>query len=151
MLAAIRIRGSVKSTPKIRKTLELLNLLRVNHLVLVKQEQAGMLHKAGAYITFGEIDEATLALALEKRGRLAGNERIGAEFLKEKGFKGFGELAKAVIGGKTGLEGLGIKPVLRLSPPKKGYERAGIKKSYRVGGALGYRASDINLLVKRMV
>ena len=151
MYAAIRVRGKVNVSPNIKKTLELLRLDRVNHLVLVRKEQKGMLEKAQSFITFGEIDEKMLALAIEKRGRLEGNKKIGKEFLKEKKIASFEVLAKSIIEGKTKLELVGIKPVLRLGPPKKGYERAGIKKSYSVGGALGYRASDINKLVKRMI
>lgn len=152
MFAAIRVRGSVDVTPGIRKTLELLRLDRVNHMVLVDEGQRGMLSKVQFYITFGEIDAETLALAIEKRARFPGRKRLGADFLKEKGFKSFEEMAKALIEGKAKLQGhLGIKPVFRLNPPKKGYERAGIKKGFSVGGALGYRASDINRLVKRMI
>jgi len=151
MLAAIRVRGSVNVSPNIRKTLELLMLDRVNHLVLVKDEQKGMLNKVQSYTTFGEINEETLAKLLEKRARLPGNKKVDGKYLKEKKVKDFQELAKAIIEGRLSLRGLSIKPVLRLRPPKKGYERAGIKKGYSVGGALGYRASDINKLVQRMI
>lgn len=151
MFAAIRVRGSVDVIPEIKRTLELLRLDRVNHMVLVDDGQRNMLSKVQFYITFGEIDAETLALAIEKRARFPGRKRLGADFLKEKGFKSFGEMAKALIEGKAKLQALGVKPVLRLNPPKKGYERAGIKKGFSVGGALGYRASDINRLVKRMI
>jgi large subunit ribosomal protein L30 len=151
MFAAIRVRGCVDVIPAIKKTLELLRLDRVNHMVLVDNSQRGMLAKAQFYITFGEIDAETLALAIEKRARLPGGKKIGDSFLKEKGFKSFGEMAGALIDKKASLQGLGLKPVLRLSPPRKGYERAGIKKGFSIGGALGYRASDINRLVKRMI
>jgi large subunit ribosomal protein L30 len=150
MLAAIRVRGSVNVSPQIKKTLELLRLDRVNHLVLAEDKQRAMLNKVQSYTTFGEIDAETLASLLEKRGRLAGNKRLEKEFLGENKFKDFDEAAKAVLGGKK-LKELGIKPVFRLSPPKKGYERGGIKKGYTVGGALGYRASDISKLIKRMI
>lgn len=151
MYAAIRVRGNVKIIPQIKRTLELLRLDRVNHLVLVKPEQRGMLNKAQSYITFGEIDQETLAKTLEKRARQPGNKKADKEFLKEKKMTSFEEMAKKIMEGKTKLEDIGIKPVLRLSPPKKGYERAGIKKGYSIGGALGYRASDINTLIKRMI
>ncbi len=151
MYAAIRVRGKVNVSPNIKKTLELLRLDRVNHLVLVKKEQKGMLEKVQSFITFGEINNETLAAAVEKRGRLVGNKKISKDFLKEKKIASFEELAKSVIEEKIKLTDLGIKPILRLAPPKKGYERAGIKKNYSVGGALGYRASDINKLVKRMI
>jgi len=151
MFAAIRVRGSVNITPGIKKTLQLLKLDRVNHLVLVKQEQKKMLSKVQSYTTFGEIDEETLTSLLQKRARLAGNKKVEESFLKEKKLKGFDDLAKSVLEGKTKLKDLGIKPVFRLRPPKKGYERAGVKKGYSVGGALGYRASDVNLLIRRMI
>jgi large subunit ribosomal protein L30 len=118
---------------------------------LVKKEQKGMLNKVQAYITFGEIDSETLESLLQKRGRIAGNKKLDQTFLKEKKVKDLKQLANDLIEGKTKLKFLGIKPVFRLRPPKKGYERAGIKKGYSVGGALGYRASDINKLVKRMI
>ena len=66
MYAAIRVRGKVNVSPRIKKTLELLRLDRVNHLALVRKEQKGMLEKAQSFITFGEINNETLASALEK-------------------------------------------------------------------------------------
>ena len=44
-----------------------------------------------------------------------------------------------------------LKPVFRLRPPKKGYERVGIKKPFSVGGALGYRKEKINELLEKMI
>ncbi len=152
MYAVVRVRGNVNIKPDIKKTMELLRLTRVNHLVVSEEnkQNRSMLRKTENYVTFGEITAETLAAVLEKRGRLAGNKKIGEEFFKESKIKDFKELAETVIAGKK-LKELGIKPVFRLRPPKKGYERAGIKKSYTVGGALGYRASDINLLIKKMI
>ena len=45
----------------------------------------------------------------------------------------------------------GIKPFFRLSPPKKGFGRKGIKVPFSEGGALGNRESKINDLIKRMI
>lgn len=42
-----------------------------------------------------------------------------------------------------------LKPVFRLHPPIKGYE--GNKRSYRNGGALGYRGKAVNNLIDRML
>jgi len=44
-----------------------------------------------------------------------------------------------------------LKPVFRLKPPSKGYDRGGIKQPYTKGGALGYRSEKINDLLKRMI
>jgi large subunit ribosomal protein L30 len=41
--------------------------------------------------------------------------------------------------------------VLRLAPPRKGFERKGIKVPFTSGGALGDRKEAINDLVKRMI
>ena len=49
------------------------------------------------------------------------------------------------------MRGFGLKPFLALKPPSKGFERKGIKKSYSIGGALGYRGKAINGLVERML
>jgi len=151
MLAAVRVRGWVDITPAIKKTLELLGLDRVNHLALFDESAMPMLRKAESRITFGEIDAETLALLLEKRGRLPGRKKLDAHFLKDKKFRDFKEAAKALLEKKSTLEQLGIKRVFRLNPPSKGYERAGIKKGFKSGGALGYRASDINALLRRMI
>ncbi|MDO8538239.1 MAG: 50S ribosomal protein L30 [archaeon] len=149
ILAAIRVRGSVDVKKEFRDTLKILRLDRVNHLVLVEEKQRTMLKKVQPFITFGEIKEETLERLLQKRGRLAGDKRLDEKFLKKH--NSFKEVAKEIISGKKKLKDFAIKPVFRLHPPKKGYERDGIKKSFHVGGALGYRADDINKLIERMI
>ena len=57
--------------------------------------------------------------------------------------------AKKVAAGKARLRDVpGLKPVLRLHPPRRGWE--GIKRSFTEGGALGYRGDAINALLRRM-
>lgn len=151
IFAAIRVRGSVDVKKDFKYTLQLLRLDRVNHLVLVEEKQKTMLKKVQQFITFGEVNEATLEKLLQKRARLAGDKRIDEKFLKKHNANSFKEVAKELISGKKKLKDFEIKPVFRLHPPKKGYERDGIKKSFHVGGALGYRAQDINKLIERMI
>lgn len=43
------------------------------------------------------------------------------------------------------------KELYFLNPPKGGFERKGIKRSFSSGGALGYRKDAINDLLKRMM
>jgi large subunit ribosomal protein L30 len=43
------------------------------------------------------------------------------------------------------------KGFFRLSPPKGGFERKGIKKAFTIGGALGYRGDKMKDLIKRMM
>lgn len=152
MIAAIRVRGTVNVSPQITTALESLMLYKPNHLVLVKADKGGkkMLEKVRDYVTFGEISGETLGKLLAKRARLEGDERVTLEFLKGKKISGFEALAKQVLEGKIKLRDLGIKPVLRLHPPRKGHKRAGTKLQFSLGGALGYRGKEIDVLIAKM-
>jgi large subunit ribosomal protein L30 len=108
-----------------------------------------MLRKAKDYITWGEIDSETLQELLEKRAMLPGREKVTPDYLKETEYKNAQKLAQALLEEKAQLEEVGIKPVFRLHPPRKGYKDT--KKAFNEGGTLGYRGEEINLLLKRMV
>ena len=150
----IRLRGEPDRRPEERKALEILRLHRAYHAVLVEDSPSvkNMLKKTlENVVTYGEIDEETLALLLERRGRLTGNKKITKEYLQKLGFNDFRELAKALISGKIKLKDIpGIKPVFRLRPPSRGFKGT-IKKHFRDGGESGYRGSDINKLLRRML
>ncbi|RLE49568.1 MAG: 50S ribosomal protein L30 [Candidatus Methanomethylicota archaeon] len=153
LIVAIKIRGDVGASPDVRYTLNLLRLRRKHVAVILEASQSilGMLKKVAEYVTWGELDEETLALLLEKRGRLIGNKKITEEYLKSKGFSSFKELAQALLSGKITLKQLPeIKPFFRLAPPSGGFKKT-IKKHYLAGGELGYRGSAIRPLIKAMV
>ncbi len=154
LLAVIRLRGEADRKPDERKALELLRLHRVNHAVLVRDTPSirGMLKNTLEHVvTYGEVDEETLAMLIERRGRLVGGGRITEEYLRDLGYGSFRELAKALIEGKAEWSKLpGVKPVFRLTPPSKGFKGT-IKKHYTEGGELGYRGSDINRLLRSMI
>ncbi|HLC92552.1 MAG TPA: 50S ribosomal protein L30 [archaeon] len=153
MIAVIRIRGTAGVSGKIEQTLGMLRLHKSNHMAIVMNNMSmrKMVDKVKDFVAYGDISEQTLEAALEKRGLIEGNKRITPEFLKEKKFSGFDELAKAIYSGKNKLKELGLEPLFRLNPPKKGHERGGIKKPYRQGGALGNRGKEINELIMRMI
>ncbi|MAG38746.1 50S ribosomal protein L30 [Candidatus Woesearchaeota archaeon] len=44
-----------------------------------------------------------------------------------------------------------LKPFFELPPPIGGFEKKGIKKSFKQGGALGNRGLEINILIKKML
>lgn len=150
--AVIRIRGSVNINADVKDTLRMLRLNRVNHCAIVPENDAykGMIQKVKDYVTWGEVDKEALGDALKLFGRLEGQQKLEESYLKENTpFKTIDEFAAAVAEGKTPLAATkNIKPILRLHPPKKGYE--GIKRPFSLGGALGYRGNKINDLVKRM-
>lgn len=150
MLAAVRVRGRTGIKGGISDTLDMLRLTRINHAVLVPEtpSYSGMLRKAKDYITWGKIDQETLEELLEKRAMLPGREKVTLEYLKGTEYKSFQKLAQALLDEKTRLEEVGIKPIFRLHPPRKGYKDT--KKAFNEGGTLGYRGEEINLLLKRM-
>ena len=154
-IAVVRVRGRVNIRKPIADTLKLLNLTRVNHCVVVPNTPlyTGMVNKAKDYITWGEINPDTAIKLLQKRARLDGNKRLDDEYLaKNTRYKSIDEFAKAFINLDAELKEVPeLKPVFRLRPPKKGYERAGIKKPFSVGGALGYRKDEINDLLGKMI
>lgn len=152
MYSVIRLRGEVNSRPEARKTLESLRLNRVNHMVLVPENgnYRGMLQKAKDYIAWGEVNTDTLAVILEKRGRLTGNRRLTEEYIREHTpYDSFQELAEAITSGDYKISDVPeVKPVFRLHPPRKGHK--GIKQTYQTGGELGYQGEDINRLLYKM-
>ena len=150
MFAIIRLRGEVNLRPEIKSTLEMLRMHRVNHCIVVREDEhfRGMIQKVKDYVAWGKIDDQSLAMLLERRGRLSGNRRLTEDFLKEKtAYRSFAELAAALNSGATSLKDLGIKPIFRLHPARKGLKT--IKKTAQQGGDLGFRA-DLADLIKKM-
>ncbi|HDN83289.1 MAG TPA: 50S ribosomal protein L30 [Candidatus Altiarchaeales archaeon] len=153
-IAVVRVRGRVNVREEIERTLNLLNLTRVNHCVVVKNtpQYMGMIKKAKDYITWGEINKETLEKLIIKRARLPGNKRLSDEYLrKNTKYSSIQEFVEDFFNCKVELKDVGLKKVFRLKPPSGGYERAGIKKPFSVGGALGYRGEKINDLLLRMI
>ncbi|ASJ14601.1 50S ribosomal protein L30 [Thermococcus radiotolerans] len=152
-LALIRLRSGIRAKGDVRDTLAMLRLHRINHLVLVDDNPSykGMVQKVKDYITWGEIDAETLAELLRKRGRLIGNRPITDEYVKEKLGMTIEEFAEKVVAGEMKLTDLpNIKPVFRLHPPRGGL-KGSKKRSFKEGGALGYRGERINDLIERML
>lgn len=151
--AAIRVRGKVNVNPDIRKTLELLNLTRVNHCVLIDETPSmkGMLNTAKDYITWGEIDKETLEKLIAERGRLIGDKRITDDYIKNATpYNSISELSEAIIENKFKYKEIPeVKPIFRLNPPRKGY--GSIKRPFKNKGSLGYRGKEINKLIQRMI
>lgn len=153
MIAAIRVRGSVNVREKTEKTMDLLNLPKPNYLILIQEnsEQQKTIKKAENYITWGEINTENFAKILEKKAVTKQGKKIDKQTLEKNKVKSFKELAEKIEKKEITLQSLGIKPFFRMRPPRKGYGRQGIKKSFKIGGALGYRGKDINILIKRML
>lgn len=150
--AVVRVRGTINIRGDIRDTLKMLRLNRANHCVIVPDNPCykGMLNKAKDYITWGEAEPDILTIMLHNYGQVSGSKLNDSYIKGNTEYKSLRAYAKAVCEGKEELSKLkGIKPVLRLHPPLKGYE--GVKKPWKEGGALGYRGTEINRLLQRMI
>lgn len=140
-LCVVRVRGLIRVHRDIKKTLEMLHLYRKNYCTLIPNTPSisGMLKRAKDYLTWGEVDDATIKLLFEKRGSLYEGP------LEDKKGKIKYDSRYNTFNGKK------YKKYFRLQPPKGGFERKGIKKPFAIGGALGYRGKEINKLVEKMV
>jgi len=151
--AAIRIRGIINVKPDTKRTLQLLNLTRANHCVLLEENPStkGMLQVAKDYITWGEIEKDVLSKLITTRGKMEGDKELTKDYIKSAtSYESIEKLSQAILDNKFKYKDIpNIKPIFRLNPPKKGYE--GIKKSFKNKGALGYRGKDINKLIERMI
>ena len=143
-LAVIRIRGRIELKKTVQDTLDMISLRKVNWATVVDSTPVylGMIKKAKDYITWGEIDEETFKRLVEKWGRKAGDEHLEKSEASD--------FAKKFMAGETTFNKAGLKPVFKLHPPSKGYERGGIKHHLSVGGSLGYRGKEINALLAKM-
>ncbi len=138
-VAVVLIRGTTRAPHFVCRALEVLNLHRVNHAVVVVDTPAikGMIMKVKDYVTWGEITEETFAELLGKRGELYQGR------LQDSKKKYHYRVLK--VNGKS------YKPCFRLNPPTKGFGRKGTKVAYAASGGLGYRGEAINDLIKRML
>jgi large subunit ribosomal protein L30 len=140
--AVIRVRGTVNVKPDIKKTMQLLRLSRANHCVLQIVKD---------YTTWGEINTETLTKLLSTRGKLIGDKPLTEEYLKKAApYHSFEKLSSAIVENKVKYKDIPeVKPLFRLSPPKKGHRT--VKRSFVNKGSLGYRKDAINTLIERML
>lgn len=151
-LLAIRIRGTINVPKRVKDTLLMLRIERNNYATLLdnRPDYQGMLQKVKDYVTWGEPDQDTIKLILEKRGEVLGGQRLTVGHLKEIGYNSHEELAQALYKCEVDINKIKeVKPFFRLHPPRKGFKTS-VKRSYRNKGELGYRGEAINELAKRM-
>ena len=151
----VRVRSDRGVERSIRDTMAMMNLTRVNHATIVPESStyAGMLQKSKDFVTWGVIDANTIESLLKERGRMVGNKPVDDAAIKANSeFKSMKDFAKALASGEATMKSVdGLKPVLRLHPPRGSKGWGGIKRAYSVGGALGFRGDEISSLAERMI
>jgi len=155
-LLAVRLRGTVGDRPEVERTMESLMMERTFQARLLEDNASvrGMLRKAQSLVAWGEVDSGVLAALLVKRAERDGAGKVDEEFVRAQlGINGFDSLAKSLVAGELGLAELwraGVKRRFRLHPPKGGFKRS-TRRAFSDGGETGYRGSEINSLVRRMI
>ena len=151
----IRARSERGVTKKIKDTMMMLNLTRVNQANLVPENVTylGMLKKSKDYVTWGEVDAETIETLLKERGRMVGDKPVDDATIKASSkYKTVAAFSKAMAAGEATMKDVdGLKPIFRLHPPRGSKGWGGIKRSYTVGGALGFRGEAISDLAGRML
>ena len=152
-VAVVRVRGHAKIHRNAVETMEMLRLRRPNHCVLLPLNTTtkGMLQAVKDYVTWGEVNHDTISELLKSRGEIAGGERLTDKYVKANSeFASISALAKAIEKAEAKMIDVkGLKPVMRLHPPVRGYKK--VKRPYSVGGAVGYRGAEIERLLLRML
>ncbi|MFY9606182.1 MAG: 50S ribosomal protein L30 [Thermoplasmata archaeon] len=152
-LAIVRVRGHAKIQHQAVETMDMMKLTRVNHCVVLPQNDTtnGMLQVVKDYVTWGELTHETLARLLFQRGEVVGGGRVTDAYVKDNSkYASILSLAKAIDKGEAKLTDVnGLKPVLRLPPPRQGYRST--RRSYFDRGSLGYRGAEIEKLLDRML
>ena len=138
-IAIVLVRGHIDLPQPVRDTLKMLKLTRKNFCTVVEDNKVyrGMIKKVKDYVTWGEITAETFNKLVEKRG-----EPFLGRKTDSKGKYSYKTLK---------FNGKDYKTYFRLSPPRKGFGRKGIKMAFKVGGGLGNRNEKINDLIERML
>ena len=158
LFLAVRIRGTVGDNPSTELTVKSLGMEgKFNaRIVPANPDMIGMLRRAKDLVTWGELEQETLSLILGKRAEKSGpgSHKLDQDFAKLHFQLGsLDNLAENIVSGNIELARLwkaGVKPTIRLHPPKGGFKRS-TKRAYNSMGELGYRGHEINRLVRRMI
>jgi len=152
-IAAVRIRGTVLARQTVVDTLQMLRLTRANHCVILSDTPStrGMLVKVQDYVAWGEVTPQIIARILLKRAHVEGGEVFSDAYVKANSkYSSIWDFTQALSKGEASPRDVkGLKPVLRLHPPLKGYRS--VKLPYGMGGDLGYRGKEIENLLTRML
>ncbi|MBN2420900.1 uL30 family ribosomal protein [Candidatus Woesearchaeota archaeon] len=110
-IAVVAVRGFHDLNEDVKKTLKLLNMHRRNVCVVVPNTPnvLGMVSKIKKYVTYGEIDDETLALLKKKKG----DYKYYNLNSPRKGYGRKGIKKDFVCGGALGYRGAAINDLIK--------------------------------------
>ena len=114
-IAAVLIRGTVGHTPAVNRTLALLKLYKKNCCVVYPKTESikGMLIRIKDFITWGDLDDGTHALLLEKRGKKGEQQTVFHLNPPRGGYGRKGIKQPFSVGGGLGDRGQKINDLLK--------------------------------------
>ena len=134
-IAIVRIRGDIDIRRPTRDTLYMLNLRRVNWARIIDStpQYMGMLNKIKDFVTWGEIDDATLKALTEKWGKKKKDVNTFKLHPPSRGHKRGGIKKHVNVGGALGYRGKEINTLLAKmaglkASTKKSESKDGTKK-----------------------
>ncbi len=152
-VAVVRVRGHAKIQRQAVETMDMLRLNRVNHCAVLPKNDttSGMLQVVKDYVTWGELTPEAIARLLFHKGEVAGGARLTDAYVKDNSaFTSILSFAKALEKGEARFSDVkGLKPVLRLPPPRQGHRST--RRPFVDGGSLGYRGADMEKLIDKML
>ena len=140
MIGIVLVRGTIGTRPEVRETLKRLNLTRKNGVVFVEDtpQTRGMLRVVKDYVTYGAVKDETVTAVIEARGETPAMRASRVP----------GRDPRPASGRQGTIAGTSVRLPIRLNPPRKGFERGGIKKPFSIGGVLGERTTMDELLMR---
>jgi large subunit ribosomal protein L30 len=153
MRALVQVRGEVDMSYRVQDTIDMLNLGRVNHCVLVPDTDAyrGMVSKVNDWVAHGEPStEVVTELVRSRADPAEGDADVTDEWVADNtDYDDIDALAEALVAEETTLREQGLSPTLRLHPPRGGHD--GIKHPTKEGGQLGkHSTEEIDSLLTQM-
>ena len=140
-IVVIRVRGRIRLLTKIKDTLDMMRLYKKNYCVLLENTPAnkGMVQKAKDFVTWGIAEDKLIEELFEKRGRPYNGPLTDSK--KKIDYKG----RYVEYNGKK------YSKFFALNPPRGGFGRKGIKRTFAASGAVGDRGKEINDFVRKMI
>jgi large subunit ribosomal protein L30 len=142
--ALIRVRGLIGLKKTVKDTFRMLRLLKSYSCILLpdKPVYKGMIKKVKDYSIYGPISEKSLKVLLLKKLVRKDGKKVDDKLVMK--------VIKSLKSGKLLKDVKEVVPVLRLHPPRGGFRRAGLKKTVKQGGDLGFHES-MDALINKMV
>ncbi|MFA5929816.1 MAG: uL30 family ribosomal protein [Candidatus Micrarchaeia archaeon] len=144
-IAVIRLKGKRGITPTVKATFVSLNLNRLHTCTLLPDTigSRGMIKSCKDSVSFGPVDDSTVAMLLERRGMTRDGKKLSAAMRPEA----IAKLAKEISSSDMSLSDHAILPFFFLAPPRGGFD-GGSKKAYAPTGPLGKNPGIGALLAK---